>query len=181
MNEQAKIDLLAKIELTNSKQWTTHQKQDIFKTCQTDKQFLNKVRLAFITKQLKEVENDVLENKVINDNSELVGSRDWECCGQNCSYKYFRGNAQKLKIEVRPEDNKTLVGKNYVCLKHYCVKWQDNDYCQNYFKLHKKLPEGAFLKIKLSNSNKTQPEKSLVTKPKTTLLNHVLHNKEGLN
>ena len=172
MNEQEKSDLLLKIQSTNSNTWTAHQKQEIFKKYQTDQYFLNKVKHAFVTKQLKEVENDFLENKVLDDDGKLLASRDWKCAAQNCSYRFCRGNAPKLKIEVRLQDCTNLIGKNYVCLKHYIVYLEDNNYCHSYFKLHKKLPQGAVLKIKLTNSEKSIPEKSLVTKPKITLLNH---------
>ena len=121
MNEQEKLDLLLKIESTNSKNWSTYSKQDIFKKYQTDKKFLNRVRLAFETQQLIEVENDPLENQILNDEGELLASRDWKCQALNCSYIFCRGNAQKLKIELRSEDSKNLVGTNHVCLKHYYV------------------------------------------------------------
>ena len=172
MNEQEKIKLLLQIETSNSKQWKTQTKQEILRKSQTDKDFLFKVRQAFVSQQLKDVENDPLEDKVFDHNGKLVANRDWKCKGHNCSYRFHRANAPKLKIEVRSEDSKNLMGTNFVCLKHYYVHGQEKNYCHSYFKLHKKLPEGAFLKIKLSNSDETQPEKSLVTKPKTTLLNH---------
>ena len=70
---------------------------------------------------LKDVENDPLENKVFGENDELLASRDWKCQAQNCSYIFYRANAQTLKIKVRSEDSKNLVGTNHVCLKHYYV------------------------------------------------------------
>ena len=120
MNEQEKINLLLQIEATNSNQWKTHCKQEILRKAHTDKDFLYKVRLAFVT-QLKDVENDPLENKVFGENDELLASRDWKCQAQNCSYIFYRANAQTLKIKVRSEDSKNLVGTNHVCLKHYYV------------------------------------------------------------
>ena len=170
---QEKINLLLQIESTNSKEWKIHSKQEILRNSQTDKDFLSKVRKAFVTQQLKDVENDPSENKVIDDNGKLLGNRDCKCQGHNCSYRFCRANAPKLKIEVRSEDSQNLIGTNYVCLKHYYVHGQEKNYCHNYFKSHKKLPSGAVLKIKLTNSYKTQPEKRVINCPIEVQINDV--------
>ena len=149
MSEQEKIDLLRTItESNSSKLWTASIKQKIFKQYQSDKIFLNKVKQAFVNQQLIEVNSDPLEDKVVDDDGMLLASREWTCNARNCFYRFYRGNAPQLKIAPKAEDCKNLIGpKKFVCLKHYRVVNQKIDFCHNYFKLYKKLPQDAILNI----------------------------------
>ncbi len=160
MSEQEKIDLLLSIkESKESKNWTTSTKQRIFKQFKTDKNFINKVKKAFVTLQLNESELDPLEDKVFDDNGELLASRDWKCNAKYCFYKFGRGNAPQLAIKARAQDSENLIGeKKYVCLKHYRVVHQKNDYCHNYFKLYKKLPQEAILNLNKNDALVVDPQ-----------------------
>jgi hypothetical protein len=94
MSEQEKIDLLLSImESKTSKNWTPSTKQKIFKQFKTDKNFIKRLKKAFVTLQINEVILDPLEDKVFDENGELLASRDWNCNAKNCFYKFARGNA----------------------------------------------------------------------------------------
>jgi hypothetical protein len=173
MSEQEKIDLLLRItESNSSKLWTASIKQKIFKQFQTDKCFLNEVKQAFVNQQLSEVNSDPLEEKVVDANGKLVASREWTCNARNCYFKFYRGNAPQLAIKPQAEDSENLIGpKKFVCLKHYCVVHQDIDYCHNYFKLYKKLPEGALLKISKPTPQPSRRSANSEPQPSTNLVN----------
>jgi hypothetical protein len=53
-----------------------------------------------------------------------------------------------LAIKAQAQDRENLIGKKkYVCLKHFRVVGQKNDYCHNFFKLYKTLPQDAILNL----------------------------------
>ena len=99
--------------------------------------------------QLREVEGDPLEEQVVDESGTVLASRHWKCNARSCNNQHFKGNCTKLVIRVDTSDRCKLVynTKDHACLKHYVVVNKDKDYCHNYFKVHKQLPERAFLNL----------------------------------
>ena len=58
-----------------------------------------------------------------------------------------RGFRSQLAVEVTIDNHKLIGDKKYACIKHYRVNGEKNDYCHVFFKVHQKLPAGAFLSI----------------------------------
>ena len=146
-NEQQEI--LSKIRNSTSKQWNSYKKRNILFRFKEDPNFQQNLKEEWINKQKQEVENDPLEDKVFDQNGQLVASRSWKCNARNCSYQACRGNNDQLAIEVSKEESLKLTGsKKYACLKHYIVFGKDSDYCHHFFKEHKKLPSNAKLNLK---------------------------------
>ena len=141
--------LLISIEKsTSSKQWGKRQKLKILSTI-PDKIAKQKIQQAWVTQQLKEVESDPLEEQVIDESGKVLASRHWKCNARSCFYQHYRGNSTKLVIRVGTSDRSKLAynPKQHACLKHYVVGNKDKDFCHDYFKVHKQLPEGAFFNL----------------------------------
>ena len=148
LSEQDKNDLLQNIkQFSNSKEWPQNLKNKIIRELE-DKQFKQILKDAWVKQQLKEQELDPLEDKVISESGTCLANRNWKCNAKTCNYQPYRGNAQQLAIKVSTIDCSKLAGKKlYACLMHYIVTGKQRKYCHNYFKLHKELPEGAFLNL----------------------------------
>ena len=180
MTEEQKLDLLISIqESSSSKQWSDGLKEKILKQI-LDKDFKNVVKQAWANQQLKEIESDPLEEKVVDESGKCLANRAWKCQARNCRYQPFRGNCLQLAIEVTKEDHFKLTGKSttkFACLKHYRVQGQEINYCHNYFKLHKRLPEGAYLKLNIQDPSVQvpKPSTSAATNTKGGELDTVVH------
>ena len=141
--------LLSSIENSkSSKQWTQREKLKILSSTK-DKISKQKLQQAWVMLQLKEVEADPLEEQVVDESGKVLASRHWKCNARSCLNQHYRGNSTKLAIRVETKDRSKLAyrTKQHACLKHFAVKNKCKDYCHNYFKLHKQLPDGAFLKL----------------------------------
>jgi hypothetical protein len=168
MTEQQTLDLLLSIqESSSSKQWSDGLKDKILKKI-PDKDLKNYVKQAWVDQQLQEVQSDPLEQEVVDENGKCLANRAWKCQARNCRYQPFRGNCLQLAIKAAEADHEKLAGKyteKFVCLKHYRVEGQDNDYCHTYFKIYKKLPVGAYLKVnkQIQKARLPQPRTSAAT------------------
>ena len=156
--------LLDDIEKSNtSKQWTDRLKQKLLSRVK-DNLLKDKLKEAWVKQQVKEIEVDALEIEVVDNNGKVVASRHWKCNARNCSFQYYRGNCSRLVIQVATnERDKLNRNGQHACLKHFSVQYQDSDFCHSYFKFYKKLPEGAFLKLKKLKSKVPQQTPSIVT------------------
>ena len=159
------IDELLRVieESNNSNQWSDRRKQQLMSRVK-DNLSKTKMKDAWVKQQVQELEVDPLEIEVVDKNGEIVASRHWRCNAKNCNFQYYRGNCSRLAIKVQANELDKLIGKGqYACLKHFSVQYKDSDFCHSYFKLHKKLPEGAFLKLKKLKSKVPQQTTSIVT------------------
>ena len=149
MTQEEVNSLLISIkESTSSKQWRNNKKIQILSTI-PDKVAKNKVKDAWVTQQLKELQSDPLEEQVNDESGKVVASRHWKCNARSCKYQHYKGNCTCLAIKVEAKECVKLTGKKeHACLKHFSVKNEDKNYCHNYFKVHNKLPEEAFLDLK---------------------------------
>ena len=149
-NEKLSFENLLKA-IKNSKssqQWPQKEKLKILKSVK-DKNCKQQLQQAWVTQQLREVEGDPLEEQVVDESGTVLASRHWKCNARSCNNQHFKGNCTKLVIRVDTSDRCKLVynTKDSACLKHYVVVNKDKDYCHNYFKVHKQLPERAFLNL----------------------------------
>ena len=71
----------------------------------------------------------------------------WTCDFKDCSFQNYHGNARRLAIKVDKSDvHKLIFHKLHACLMHYCVPdSSDKNFCHDFLKLKKKLPNGAYL------------------------------------
>ena len=130
-----------------------------------DKISKQKIQQAWVSQQIKEVESDPSEEQVIDEHGQVLASRHWKCNARSCIYQHYRGNCTKLAIKVEAKDRSKLTyQKQHACLKHYSIKNEDNNYCHNYFKVHKKLPEGSFLNL-TTQEKEPNLTPSIVTEP----------------
>ena len=149
--------LLSSIENSkSSKQWTQIEKLKILSSTK-DKISKQKLQQAWVMLQLKEVEADPLEEQVVDESGKVLASRHWKCNARFCNNQHYRGNSTKLVIRVGTSDRSKLAynPKQHACLKHFVVGNKDKDYCHNYFKVHKQLPEGAFLNLSVQEKQTT--------------------------
>ena len=159
------IDELLQVieESNNSNQWSDRLKQQLMSRVK-DNLSKTKMKEAWVKQQVKELEVDPLEIEVVDKNGQVVASRHWKCNARNCNFQYYRGNCSRLAIKVQANELDKLIGKGqHACLKHFCVQNKNIDFCHSYFKLHQKLPEGAFLKLRIDKTKAPQPTPSIVT------------------
>ena len=169
MTDEQKLDLLLSIqETSSSKQWSRYDKEKILKQI-TDKDFKRELKQAWVNQQLKEVQSDPLEEKVVDESGQCLASRAWKCKVKHCKYQPHSGHCAQLAVAVAAEDHSKLSGKStkkFACLMHYRVEGQESNYCHNYFKLYKKLPVGAYLKLKIQKQSVQAPNTSTSAAPK---------------
>ena len=164
-----KANLLLHIESSLSSEWPKITKEKILSQYKKEKDFQKILTKAWVDQQLREAESDPLEEQVVDQSGEIVASRAWKCNAKNCSYQPSRGQRSQLAIQVTLEDSHKLTSdKKYVCLRHYRVNGQDNDYCHNFFKFNKKLPAGAFLNVKGFNTLPLSSQPSAEPQPSTS-------------
>ena len=89
-----------------------------------------------------------MEHQVFDESNQIcLASSKWKCDFKDCSFQNYHGNARRLAIKVDKSDvHKLIFRKLHACLMHYCVpESSEKNFCHDFFKLNKKLPNGAYL------------------------------------